>query len=306
MAAMALALRSKGKQTEQLLLSHLPSKYEFVFDDAGLTHRDAERGLGGGIPDWHSEEGHFDTWVVVDTGTFSQLPGMEAAIPAFEQRGGTVLILDHHKTQEPWGTERLVDVTASSAAELVWRTIKQWGVAPTRQIAAAVYVGVVTDTGWFQFSNTQPSTMRLAAELMEIGVDTDAIYQRLYQCEREARVRLQTRAMNSLEILAGGKLAVMRVSKEDFAAAGAQVPATENLINVPLQIATVEMSILAVETPEGGPIRVSCRSKGKVDVAKFAEQFGGGGHARASGLKVAGTLGEAVDKVTAAAVSAIG
>jgi phosphoesterase RecJ-like protein len=92
----------------------------------------------------------------------------------------------------------------------------------------------------------------------------------------------------------------MTVTKRDFEETGAGVPATENLINIPLQIETVEVSLLFTEPPEGGPIRVSLRSKGAVDVSKFAEQFAGGGHARASGLKLATTLREAHDQVVTA------
>jgi phosphoesterase RecJ-like protein len=92
----------------------------------------------------------------------------------------------------------------------------------------------------------------------------------------------------------------MTISKRDFDETGAGVPATENLINIPLQIETVEVSLLLVEPPEGGPIRVSLRSKGGIDVARFAEQFGGGGHARASGLKLTTTLREAHERVVGA------
>ena len=84
----------------------------------------------------------------------------------------------------------------------------------------------------------------------------------------------------------GGRLAVMRVRKGDFDATRADVPDTENLINIPLQVRTVEVSLLFVEPRDGGPVRVSLRSKGQVDVARFAEQFGGGGHARAAGLRL--------------------
>src|SRR3954453_17885315 len=164
-------------------------------------------------------------------------------------------------------------------------------------MATGLYVAIASDTGWFQFSNTRPFTMRLAATLMEAGVDTDQLYQHLYQNERPERVLLQTRAMQSLELLADGKLAVMTVRKQDFADTGAHVPDTENLINIPLQIRTVEVSLLFTETPEPGPIRVSLRSKGSVDVAKFAEQFGGGGHARAAGLKVSKQLAAAREDV---------
>lgn len=297
--ALALALRARGVHTEQLLLSHLPTKYRFVFENAGLDHHDVERGNGAAVL---SGLDAFDTLLIADTGTFSQLPGLEGALKSF---AGRVLVIDHHKTQEPWGTTRLVDTSCSSAAELVARTLKHWGTPLTREIAEAVYVGVVSDTGWFQFSNTSPATLRLAAELMEAGVDPDRIYQRLYQSEREPRLRLQTRAMDSLQLHAGGRLAVMRITKQDFADTQAGVPDTENVINFPLQLAAVQMSLLFTETPEGGPIRISCRSKGQVDVAKFAEQFGGGGHARASGLKLNASLAEALDRVTGAATAAL-
>lgn len=295
--AMALALRSRGIETDQLLLSKMPGKYRFVFEEAGLTHIDADR---DGVPDLSK----YDGLLICDTGTFSQLPGLEQKIQAYT---GKILVLDHHKTQEPWGTARLVDVTVSSAAELAARVIREMGVPIDRKMGEAIYAGVVSDTGWFQFSNTGPATMRLAADLMEVGVDPDRMYQRLYLQEKEARIRLQTRALDSLQLLAGGKLAVMRIRKSDFLETGAVVPDTENVINIPLQIGSVEMSLLATEPPEagGGPVRISCRSKGRVDVARFAEEFGGGGHARASGLKVAGDFDDVVSRVSARAQEAV-
>ena len=101
-------------------------------------------------------------------------------------------------------------------------------------------------------------------------------------------------------VLLDGRLAVMRVRKRDFDETRADVPDTENLINVPLQVRTVEVSLLFVEPRDGGPVRVSLRSKGQVDVARFAEQFGGGGHARAAGLKLDGPLDAVHDRVVAA------
>jgi phosphoesterase RecJ-like protein len=105
--------------------------------------------------------------------------------------------------------------------------------------------------------------------------------------------------LQSLELLAEGRLAVMRVAQSDFAQTGANVGDTENLINVPLQVRTVQVCLLFTEPVEPGPIRVSLRSKGQIDVARFAEQFGGGGHARASGLKLNGSLAEVHDRVVA-------
>jgi phosphoesterase RecJ-like protein len=138
--------------------------------------------------------------------------------------------------------------------------------------------------------------------LMEAGVNTDALYQRLYQNEKSQRLLLQTRAMQSLELLADNKLAVMTIRKSDFTETGAKMGDTENLINIPLQVRDVQVSLFFVEPiDEGGkagPIRISLRSKGQIDVSKFAEQFGGGGHARAAGIKLQSSLQQAHDQIT--------
>ena len=225
----------------------------------------------------------FDTLLIVDTGTWSQLPGLQEKLSGFS---GKKLVLDHHRTQENWADLKLVSTEAAAAGEIVAELLDQWNIPFDAEIATALFVAITTDTGWFQFSNTRPYTLRLAARLLEAGVDMDDIYKRLYQAERKERVHLQTRAMRSLELLANGRLAVMTLRKIDFHDTQANVPDTENLINVPMQIGTVEVSILITEPLDFGPTRVSLRSKGAVDVSKFAEGFGGGGHARAAGLKI--------------------
>ncbi len=288
-AAMVLGLRKKNMEAEVLLLSHLPKKYAFVYRDLGIFHHDAEAGWPASL----SLE-KFDLLLVIDTGTWSQLPGLREWIEGWDV---PKLVVDHHLTQENWASHKLVDTQAAAAGEIVAELLKRWNIPLDASIATALFLAIATDTGWFQFSNTRPCTMRLAATLMEAGVDTDKMYQLLYQNERAERIALQARAMQSMELLGDNRLAVMMVRKADFEATRASVPDTEALINVPLQIATVEVSILLTEPMEPGPIRVSLRSKGKIDVAKFAEQFGGGGHARAAGLKVAGELPTVRDRV---------
>ena len=196
--------------------------------------------------------------------------------------------------------EKLVVTQAAAAGEIAAELLDAWQISIDVPIAAALFLAIASDTGWFQFSNTRPYTMRLAARLMETGINTDHLYQLLYQNERAERVALQTRAQQSLQLLLDGRLAVMTVTKHDFEHTRADVPDTENLINIPLQIRTVEVSLLVTEPTTPGPIRVSLRCKGQVDVARFAEAFGGGGHARAAGLKVDGPLDLATERVVAA------
>jgi phosphoesterase RecJ-like protein len=294
---MVLGMRKVGVETEVLLLSHLPRKYAFIFQDNSIVHHDAEK-------EWPASLSldRFDALLVVDTGTWSQLPGLKERISGWNV---PKIVVDHHLTQEDWATTKLVITEAAAAGEIAAELLEFWGVQFDQPIATALFLAITTDTGWFQFSNTRPFTLRLAALLMEAGVDTDRMYQLLYQNERAERVALQTRAQQSLELLADGRLAVMTVRKKDFEETRANVPDTENLINIPLQIQKVQVSLLFVEPLDFGPVRVSLRSKGQVDVARFAEQFAGGGHARAAGLKIEGDFRDVQQRVVDAMVKTL-
>ena len=293
-AATVLGMRKRGIESEALLLSHLPRKYAYVFEENGIVFHDAEKSW----PEALKAE-RFDAVLVMDTGTWSQLPGLGARIMEWP---APKLVVYHHLTQEDWADAKLVITEAAAAGEIAAELLDIWGIEFDTPIASALFLAIASDTGWFQFSNTRPYTLRLAARLIEHGVDTDQMYQRLYQNERAERLALQTRAQDSLELLADDRLAVMSVRKADFQQTNANVGDTENLINIPLQIRTVEVSLLFTEPLEPGPIRVSLRSKGQVDVAEFAEQFGGGGHARASGLKMPTNFDEARRRVVEAMI----
>jgi phosphoesterase RecJ-like protein len=296
-AAMILGLKKVGIDAEALLLSHLPRKYAFIFNDYKIPFIDVEQAW----PEPFSLD-RFDALLVVDTGTWSQLPGLQERVANWPK---PKIVVDHHLTQESWADVKLVDTQAAAAGEIVAELLEHWKIPFDSAIATALYLAITSDTGWFQFANTRPHTLRMAADLMEAGVDTIRLYELLYQNERPERVALQARALQSLEVLADGRLAVMRVYKKDFEETRANVPDTENLINVPLQVGTVQVSILVTEPRDFGPVRISLRSKGQLDVAKFAEQFGGGGHARAAGLKMEMPMQAAHDQVVAALLRAL-
>src|SRR5580765_5527662 len=241
-AALAMAMRKAGIDAEVLLLSHLPTKYAFIFNENKILHHDAEKGWPASL-----SMDRFDALLVADTGTWSQLPALRERIETWNK---PKIVLDHHLTQENWADIKLVVSEAAAAGEIAAELIETWEIPIDSAMATALYVAIASDTGWFQFSNTRPFTHRLAATLMEKGVDTDRIYQHLYQNERAERVVLQCRAMQSLQLLAGGRLAVMHISRDDFTDTRTQAPDTENLINIPLQIRSVEVSLLITESPE--------------------------------------------------------
>ena len=164
-AVMSLALRAKGIDSQVLLLSHLPSKYAFIFRDNKIDHLDVEAG-------WPADFSldSFDALLVVDTGTWSQLPGVKEKIANWNV---PKLVLDHHLTQENWATEKLVVTTAAAAGEIAGELLDRWQITITPAMATALFLAIASDTGWFQFSNTRPHTMRLAARLMEAGVSVE-------------------------------------------------------------------------------------------------------------------------------------
>src|SRR5262249_21374516 len=156
--------------------SHLPRKYAFIFKENQIPDIDVEKGF----PSDFSLD-CYDALLVIDTGTWSQLPGLQEHVLKFNK---PKLVIDHHLTQENWADLKLVVTEAAAAGEIVAELLSQWEIPFDRPIATALYLALVSDTGWFQFSNTRPYTLRLAASLMETGIDTDRMYQALYQNER--------------------------------------------------------------------------------------------------------------------------
>lgn len=294
-AALQQVLTAKGIHCAVLLLSPLPPKYAFVFEDAGVPFTAVEKDLPADfslVP--------YDGLLVVDTGTWSQLPGLQQKVETF---AGKKMVLDHHLTQESWADLKLVDTAAAAAGEIVGTLLERWGVPLDSSSATSLYLALVSDTGWFQYANTRPQTLRLAATLLEKGVDADGLHQRLYQSERAERLALQTRALASLKLLSENRVAVMRITPADFAETNATRDDTEASVNVPLQIGTVEVSALLTRSPEGLPVRISLRSKGKVNCAAVAQRFGGGGHARAAGCRIDEELADAVRRIEEALIA---
>jgi len=291
--AASLVLSHMGIAHEILVLSKIPTKYRFLFESSSIPMIEIMEAMTLSA----SDMARFDGLLVIDTGTWSQLPGVRELV---ENWPGVKLVIDHHVTQEDWADVKVVKTSAAAAGELAAELAARVGVPMSRELAGAVFIAVASDTGWFQFSSTTPHTLRLVASLMEAGVDTDSLYQHLYQNERPERLLIQQHAMRSMQLLSGNRLGVMTITKADFQETGAGVPDTENLVNIPLQIGTIAASALFVDPPEGGPVRVSLRSKGQVNMAKFAERFGGGGHVRAAGLKISGPIDEVRATVTSA------
>jgi phosphoesterase RecJ-like protein len=250
-----------------------------------------------------------DAIVVIDTGSWSQLEVFRSYI---EPRAAKTIVIDHHRRGDAGvGAKRWIDVGAAAvcqqAAGLCCLLL---GVMPANlppDIAAACYLGLATDTGWFKHSNVTPDVMRLAAELLEAGVDANAMYQTIEQQDTVGRLRLLSRALASLELHDEGRVAVMTLSRDDFGAAGAVSTDSGGLIDLPLTIASVKVVAILTEADpseygkasEGVSLtKISMRSKtDAIDVDQICRTLGGGGHKRAAGAKLAEDLATAKRRV---------
>ncbi len=301
-AAIAIGLSRLGIAAECLILSEVPDKYAFLYEGI-IAHVLPQADVAALLA-------QADALLVCDTGTWSQLPGLESQLANFK---GKRLVLDHHVTQEQWPDLHLVDTAAGAAAEVAFALLQRMDVLIDRPIAERLYAAIATDTGWFAYSNTSPRTLRIAADLVEAGASPDALFARLFRSERAAKIRLSARGLASLELIevvGNEHIAVMTLSASDYAAAGAIVTDSEDLINEPMKIAGVEASLLIGENPqadvvEAGAVKASLRSKGKVDCAALMKTFGGGGHPRAAGARVPGTLTQAKAVLVNAVVNAL-
>jgi phosphoesterase RecJ-like protein len=291
MLALARSARATGREARVVVAGDVPRKYRFLFD--GETTLPVEE-LSASA-DWA------DLIVVVDTTATEQLGEMVAPL---QGRPGKLAVIDHHAQGGQLSPVQWVDPSAAAAGLLVGDLLEELDWPVDRDVARCLTVAVVSDTGWMHFSNTDPRVLRAVAGWVEKGVQPDVLYDRLFQRDRVERLRLMARVIDSLELFHHSRLAVMVLRQEDFVQTGARREETENLINEALRVETVDVAIMLTETPE--QVRVSLRSRCDVDVSAIAAKFGGGGHARAAGLKSDRPLDELRADLIRAARRALG
>jgi phosphoesterase RecJ-like protein len=246
----------------------LPHEYRFFRFDGLQSHP----------PDDLEER----TIVFLDCGNIDRNP-----IEAFKGDDAHILNIDHHHDNTRFGTVNHVVEDASCTAEIVWDLMEPLQVAPTIEIAEALYVGLVTDTGKFMYENTGPRAHAMAAELIAAGIDVHGIYRRLYEGMPYAKLELLGRALASLERVDDGTLTFAYIGRDDFRMAGAEESYSEGIIDHLRSVEGTKVAALARELFDGDGARkkVSLRSTdGAIDVSAIARAGGGGGHRRAAGF----------------------
>jgi phosphoesterase RecJ-like protein len=221
--------------------------------------------------------------------------------------GAHLLNLDHHHDNTRFGTLNYVDPSASSTAEIVWDLMRELGVGATPEVAQALYVGLITDTGRFMYENTGPRAHRMAAELIEAGVDVPGVYRSLYEEVPPEKLALHARALSRVQRFDSGELTLSVLSGEDFAEAEAEDTYSEGIIDQLRAVQGTKVAVLVRELTTGdrkGQHKVSLRATDDdVDVSAIARAQGGGGHRRAAGFTTALAIDELISFLRAGAAA---
>jgi len=297
--AITEVLRGLGKTVRPLLLSPMPDWYGFLFEEkVPVLGEDVQvEDLSGG--GW----GPIDLVTIVDTNSYNQLPRFETYL---RQNTKPVLVIDHHVAADRLGQVQIVDETAAAAGLVLSDFLRYAGWPIPRPAAEALFVAISTDTGWFHLRNTDSRVFRRCADLIEMGVEPDDLYHKLYQSFSSPRFQLMRAMLNTVELQCDGRYASQYLRRADFERTGAAYRDTENLVNECQRIGSVCVAALFVELKDGR-IRCSLRSRPDtqrpgaeaVDVHEIARQFGGGGHRMASGTYLPAPLEHAMQLIYA-------
>ena len=264
-----------GSSTDEHEALSVPPQYSFL------------PGLGGLVP--------ADTFpaapqllVCFDTASPDRLGTLRASVAQAQ----TVVVIDHHARGEAFGDVRLCDGEAAATAQLVEELIRRMGGALDRDVATCLYVGLVTDTGRFQYASTTPAVMQLGARLLAQGIDHTAINRQIWEAHSFGYLKVLGRAMDRAARVESADMAWTVVYQRDLAELGIAAAELEGLIDVLNGLEAVDTALVLKEqlpARDGQPRwKASLRSKGRADVGSIAAEFGGGGHTYAAGFLVSG------------------
>lgn len=266
-AALCLALRTLGKTACLLRNPQFTPRFDAVLD--GLVCADVPDGA---------------VIVSVDVAAPDLLPiGYESLAER------VALVIDHHARSSVPAERRLVEAERAACGEIIFGLLGQLGISPDRRMAEAVYIAISTDTGCFQYSNTTADTLRIAAACCDAGAQTYPINKLFFGTKSFARLQLEARLTNSVELYAGGKVAVACLPQAWLDELGAGEDDVDSIAGYPRSIEGVELGV-TIRDVEGGKGKISLRTGQSYDACALCRELGGGGHAAAAGATVDGGI----------------
>jgi phosphoesterase RecJ-like protein len=286
MLATTVALRQLGKDVVMYLSGEAPIPREYAF----MPFQDLVRQVPNDIAD--------RVLVAVDCAKADRI----GPDPGLLMDAKLKLDIDHHHDNSRFGDVNLVVSEASSTGEVLRDVFRELDVVITPEIAEPLYIALVTDTGRFQYTNTTPKALRLAAELVEAGADVHAVFQQVYESVEFAKLKLLARALERAQVIEGGRVVVSVLLRNDFTDVGAPEAYSEGIIDYLRAVEGNELAVLIREPPraDGPARRASLRSSvDELDVSEIARRFGGGGHRQAAGFSSDLSVEEITDIVRA-------
>ena len=268
---MAGVLESLGKEVTIVNGHPTPPNLAFIDPDRKLKH------LGTDIQAEQLNE--FDVLMILDTSAWAQLGPMSDVI---RSSSALKMVLDHHVSEDELDAELFKNTTAEAAGRLVVEAAEQLGVTLTPEIAKPLFAAQATDTGWYRYNSVTGDAFRIGAQLVDAGAVPQDIYSELYEQDTLERVKLRGRILAKTVTELDGRLAHTYVMMDDFESTGALASDTEDVINLTLGIAGVQVAVILVEQETGG-FKISFRSRTDVNCSELAAMFGGGGHKAAAG-----------------------
>lgn len=281
MLAMGLALLKTGKDITLLNVDGVPPNMVFL--------PGADR-----VVDKIHPRKKFDATLFCDAGTSDRFGSV---LNGDRSRLGCIINLDHHLNGDAFADMEFVDSKRASTAELVVDLIRHYPIELDYDIAFNAYCAIVSDTGSFRYSNTNQAAFNCASEMMAYGINAWDVTTRLYENRTSAEMRLLAQALTTLEVSSCGRYASLVVTREAFKQTGAEEYMLDGFVNFPRSIGTVEVAILLCEKADGESIKISFRSKGRINVAAVAKALGGGGHHNAAGCTIKGDLAKVKKKL---------
>jgi phosphoesterase RecJ-like protein len=281
--ATQLTLRALGKDAVMYLAGDAPVPREYEFMPLG----ELARALPADAAD--------RVLVAVDCAKAERIGDPQAI-----GRAPVVVNIDHHHDNTRFGDVNLVVPDASSTGEVLRGVVAELGLPLTPELAEPLYIALVTDTGRFQYTNTTPKALRLAAELVDAGADIHAVFQQVYESVEFARLKLRARAFDRAQVLEGGRIVVSHLLRSDYTDVGAPESYSEGIIDDLRAVEGSELAVLIREPPRRtGPARkVSLRaSVDELDVSAIARRFDGGGHRQAAGFSSDASVEEITELV---------
>ena len=290
--ALAHVLQARGLKVRIVNPTPWPDMFRFLLEDIDERSEEGARALAD-----------VDLLIVLDISDVKRLGQLTEAVRRLKV---PKLVIDHHvATDEPAGTVALSDTAACATGELVFDLMRVIGADLTAPIATALYAALLTDTGGFRFSNTSPRCHAIAATLLAAGIDPEEMYRRIYASVPAAKLQLLREALDTLQVDVKHGIAWLSVPAGAMERYGLASEDLDGLVEHPRSIVGTRLALFFRDLGHG-KVKVSFRSTGDVDVNRFARQFGGGGHARASGALIPGALDDVVAAVTQAAREFVG